>query len=154
MDGLKYTKLISQKITKLIEILLPSASGTIITTGNMRELPSIETQGDLTVGGHAGLNGDIQFGQPFGIGVLKLHSWIDGDTGITFRSAAGCSSVVFTGSKLYEDAMGIYNLLPETYHKKPVWKHQEAWNLACMAATRDGPLGIECPSEYTSHASL
>jgi len=125
MDGLKYTKLISKKITKLNEILLPSASGTIITTGNMRELPSIETQGDLTVGGHAGLNGDIQFGQPSGIGVLKLHSWIDGDTGITFRSAAGCSSVVFTGSKLYEDAMGIYDLLPETYHKKPVWKHQQ-----------------------------
>jgi hypothetical protein len=90
MDGLKYTKIISQKISKLNEILLPSTSGTIITTGNMRELPSIETHGDLTVGG-----------------------------------AAGCSSVVFTGSKLYEDAMGFFNLLTETYHKKPVWKHQQ-----------------------------
>jgi hypothetical protein len=37
------------------------------------ELPSIETHGDLTVGGHAGLNGDIQFGQPSGFGILKLH---------------------------------------------------------------------------------
>jgi len=125
MDGLKYTSFWSENITRINKILLPDASGTILTSGNMRELASIFldiTDGRVEVGGHAGFAGDMQFGCPSGAGKVKLHGWFDG-TGLTFRTAAACASVVFSGSTRYPDAMGIYHMHVGTHHRKPVWKH-------------------------------
>ena len=129
MEGLKYTTITSQTITKLNTILLPNVSGTILTTGNLRELPSIFlniTHGKLDVGGHTGFAGDIQFGGPAATqdSTVVLNSWFDGDLGWTFRTSAGCESIVLTGALLYPDAMGIYDLYPNTYDRKPIWKHR------------------------------
>ena len=127
MDGLKYTSIGSQPITKINTILLPNVSGTILTTGNLRELPSIFlniTGGVTAIGGHTGFAGDLQFGGESRIGNAQFHSWINGEVGLTFRTSAGCASVVLSGSILYAHAMGTYFLYPDTYHSKPVWKHR------------------------------
>jgi hypothetical protein len=133
MDGLKYTTITSKFITKRNTILLPNVSGTILTTGNLRELPPIFlniTDAILDVGGHTGFAGDIQMGGPAAAqeSTVRLNAWIDGDLGLTFRTAAGCDSVVLTGSALYPTAMGVYDLYPNTYDRKPIWKHRnETW---------------------------
>jgi hypothetical protein len=127
MEGLKHTSIGSFPITKINEILLPNVSGTMLTTGNLRELPSIFlniTGGQTEIGGHTGFAGDIQFGGPSKAGNLRFYSFINGEQGMTFRTAAGCSSVEVKGSTLYPHVMGIYFLYPETYQHKPVWKHR------------------------------
>jgi len=123
-DGLKYTTFGSHNITKRNKIVLPDCSGVILTTGNLRELPSIflnVTDGRTEVGGHSGFVNDIQLGGPSG-GQVKLHGWFDGDLGLTFRTAAGCKSIVVSGSKTHPQSMGIYSLFPQTHNRKPIWK--------------------------------
>ena len=91
------------------------------------ELPSIFlniTGGVTAVGGHTGFAGDLQFGGESRVGNARFHSWINGEVGLTFRTSAGCPSVVLSGSILYAHAMGTYFLYPDTYHSKPVWKHR------------------------------
>lgn len=129
-QGLKYTTITTQTITKKNTILLPNVSGTILTTGNLRELPSIFlniTDGLLDVGGHTGFAGDMQFGGPAAAqqSRVALNSWFDGDLGLTFRTSAGCEAIVLTGSALYPAAMGTYDLYPDTYDRKPIWKHRK-----------------------------
>ena len=47
------------------ELLLPDVSGTILTTGNLNDLPYLEiSQGSISVGQNTSLLGDITFGVP------------------------------------------------------------------------------------------
>ena len=124
MEGLKYTRFDSHNITQKNKIVLPDCSGVILTTANLRELPSIFlniTDGVTEVGGHTGFASDIQFGGPTG-GQVKVYGWLDGDLGLTFRTAAGCKSIVVSGSTTHPQCMGIYHLSPQTHNNKPVWK--------------------------------
>ena len=90
------------------EILLPDASGQIITTGNLQELPSMavprdglfmegtagkfEVFGNLTLGRRVNYADDPSNNQDASDNgrrsILSMHATIDGDVGLTFQSAS------------------------------------------------------------------
>jgi hypothetical protein len=92
----QYTQLCHMNPTKNNTILLPDASGTIISKGNTLNLPSVGIKQDkLFVGGDATFEGTMQWGTPHNdTSVATLYTWMDGDVSIPLSTAGPLTSDV------------------------------------------------------------
>eukprot|EP00961_Rhodomonas_salina_P028472 384201-Rhodomonas_salina.1 len=87
-EDAEYTQLCAVPATHDNYILLPDESGTVLTTGNLLNLPSIRIpDAHFFVGGDATLEGKMQFGMPSEVTTLQMYTWVDGDVGMTFSGA-------------------------------------------------------------------
>lgn len=70
------------------DILFPDVSGTVVSTGNTLNLPSMGVRDgeSIIVGGDATIEGRIQIGTPDANTTVHVHTWIDGDAGMSIGS--------------------------------------------------------------------
>ena len=85
--GKLVTQLCEERPSQQNEILLPDASGVVLTTGNLLNLPSMRfNQSALSIGGDVSLEGDVQLGAPGTTATSKMHAHLDGDVGLSFAA--------------------------------------------------------------------
>ncbi|EKX44912.1 hypothetical protein GUITHDRAFT_139506 [Guillardia theta CCMP2712] len=125
-QGLITTTIGYETITNNNTILFPDCSGTIITTGNLLQLPKMALpSGSLYAGGHVGFGGDLQLGDPNDfVSKIHMHAYLDGDAGMVLRTSGGCESVIIEGAVFFPELMGQFDL-HSTFSRKPVYKHRE-----------------------------
>ena len=98
-----YTQLCAEDPSQMNTIKLPDASGRMLTTGNLLNLPTMKIdQSQLFVGQDATFEGDVEAGQKDGMSITKAYTRIDGDVGMTFASPNNSVSV-------HGDVLGLYS---------------------------------------------
>jgi hypothetical protein len=89
-----YTQFCREDPSQMNMIKLPDASGRILTTGNLLNLPSMRiVESQLLVGQDVTMERNIEAGHENDVTFMKAYTRIDGDVGLTFASPNNSVSV-------------------------------------------------------------
>jgi hypothetical protein len=91
--GTERTQLCAIRQTGENTLILPDVSGTVLTTGNLLNLPAMTIPtGHVFVGGNTSFEGALKLGDPSTTSTASFYSWVDGTVGLSFASAGSIAA--------------------------------------------------------------